>query len=289
MKRITTVILIMTLVTAVFLTGCDAVFTTSEDGEKGSGNLETRQYDFTDFTRVDIGHAFRYEIEQSDTYSISITADDNIFKNIEVEKDGETLRIGLKPFISLFGSVTLEANITMPRLTGLESSGATRGNITGFKTGDNLDLEISGASKVNLVDIATGNINGNISGASTLEGKITAGNIDMEISGASNINGDLTSHDLILNFSGASKIDVGGSGNDILLDASGASRIELDDFSVNNADINLGGASSCDIDINGTLEVSLSGVSKLVYTGEAVIIGTDISGGSLLRNKSKDS
>jgi hypothetical protein len=288
MKKTIPAIFITILITAVFLTGCDVVFTTSEDGEKGSGNLETRQYDFTDFTRVDIGHAFRYEIEQSDTYSISITADDNIFKNIEVEKDGDTLRIGLKPFISLFGSVTLEANITMPRLIGLESSGATRGTVTGFNTGDNFDLEISGTSRVNLVDIATGNIKGNISGASKLEGKITAGDIDMEISGASNFNGDLTAQDLILDFSGASKIDVKGSGNDILLDASGASRIELDDFSVNDADINLGGASSCEIDINGTLEVSLSGASKLVYTGEAVIIGTDISGGSLLKNENSN-
>ena len=64
----------------------------------------------------------------------------------------------------------------------------------------------------------------------------------------------------------------------MLLDASGASRIELDDFSVNNADISLGGASSCFIDINCKLEVSLSGASKHVYTGEAVIISTDISG-----------
>ena len=285
MKKIVTAIIII-LITAVFMTGCDVIFTSSEDGEKGSGNLETRQYDFTDFTKVDIGHAFRYEIQQSDTYGISITADDNIFKDIEVEKDGETLRIGLKPFVSLLGSVTLEANITMPRLIGLESSGATRGTVTGFETGDNLDLEISGASRVNLVDIATGNIKGNISGASTLEGRISAGDIDMEISGASNINGDLTSHDLTLNLSGASKIDVVGSGNDLWLDVSGASHLRMDEFSVNNADITLGGASTCDIDINGTLEVSLSGASKLFYTGEAVIIGTDISGGSQLKKES---
>lgn len=288
MRKITILTVIMIFITAVFLTGCDVIFTTSEDVEKGSGNLETRQYDFTDFTKVDIGSAFRYEIRQSDTYSISITADDNIFKNIEVEEDGETLRIGLKPFLN-FGSITLEADITMPRLTGLESSGATRGTVTGFNNGDNLDLQISGASRVNLVDIITGNIKGNISGASTLEGRITAGDIDLEISGASNFNGNLTAQDLIFDFSGASKVNVRGSGNDMLLDASGASRIELDDFSVNNADISLGGASSCFIDINGKLEVSLSGASKLVYTGEAVIISTDISGGSLLRNVSKDS
>ena len=286
MKKLIPAIVILILIIAILLTGCDVIFTSSEDGEQGSGNLDTRQYDFTDFTGVDIGSAFRYEIEQSDTYGISITADDNIFKNIEVEKNGETLRIGLKPFISLFGSVTLEANITMPRLTGLDSSGATRGTVTGFTTGDNLDLEISGASKVNLVNITTGDIEGNISGASTLEGKITTDNIDMEISGASNVDCELIARDVELEVSGASKVNLDGSGNDILVDASGASRISLGDYPVFNADIIMSGASNCNIDVSGRLDIELSGASRLEYTGRPVLGSINLNGGSQVNNES---
>ena len=287
MKKIMPAIVIIILITAVLLTGCNVIFTSSGDGEKGSGNLETRQYDYTDFTRVDIGHAFRYEIEQSDTYSISITADDNIFEHIEVKQDGQTLRIGLEPFLS-FQSITLEAIITMPRLTGLESSGATRGTVTGFSSGDDLDLVVSGASRVELADITTGDIEGNISGASNLTGKLTAGNIDIEISGASDVDSDLQAGDVELNISGASKVDFDGSGNDLLVDASGASRIRLGDYSVINADIRMSGASSCSIDVSGRIDIDLSGASRLDYTGQPVLGSISLSGGSQIEGENGD-
>ena len=284
MKRITLAVIVIILITAVFLTGCDVIFKSSQDGEKGSGNLETRTYEFTDFTKVDIGHAFRYEIERSDSYSISITTDDNIFEHIEVEQDGQTLKIGLEPLLS-FRSITLEASITMPRLTGLESSGATRGTISGFSSGDVLDLTVSGASRVELVDITTGDIEGNISGASNLTGKLTAGNIDMEISGASDIDCDLQAGDVELDISGASKVDFNGSGSDLLVDASGASRIRLGDYSVVNANIKMSGASTCNIDVSGSIDVDLSGASKLEYTGQPVLGSISLSGGSQINNE----
>ena len=44
----------------------------------GSGNLETEEYAFANFTRVEISSAFEFEIKQSSSYSINITADDNV-------------------------------------------------------------------------------------------------------------------------------------------------------------------------------------------------------------------
>jgi hypothetical protein len=46
-------------------------------GLVGSGNLETESYAFSDFTEVEIGSGFEFEIEQSSSYSIDVTADDN--------------------------------------------------------------------------------------------------------------------------------------------------------------------------------------------------------------------
>jgi hypothetical protein len=306
MKRIIFTFIIAILITAVMLTGCDVIFTDSEGGATGSGNLETRQYDFRDFSRVDIGYAFRYEIEQSDNYSIRITADNNIFEHLQVKQSGEKLSIGLKPFLH-FGSVTLEAVITMPRLTGLESSGATRGTITGFNSGDDLNLNISGDSKVNFVGITAGDIEGDISGASSLTGELDAGNIYLEISGASRVSLDGTARDIIFDISGASDVegrlnghnaeftasgdsefDLEGACNDVTIYASGASRIKLEDFSVNNAGINLGGASTCNIDVSGTLDVELSGASELIYTGEAVIGRLDVSNSSTIMHENLD-
>jgi hypothetical protein len=306
MKKAALIIAVLLILTMIVFTGCDSLIRTSNNRVTGSENLETRQYDFSDFTRVDIGSAFYYEIEQADSYSISITADDNIFEHIQVKQDGETLRVGLEPFFS-FGSVTLEAYITMPRLAGLESSGATRGTVSGFNSNDNVDLDVSGASRVELDSITTGDIAGEVTGASRLTGDITAGDIDLQISGASNVRLNGTVQDMLLDASGASNIegninagntdfrlsgasgiDLEGSANDVVVDASGASRIKLGDFPVSTADITLSGASSCNLDVSTRIDINLSGTSKLVYKGDASVGSISTSSGSSIKHEDAD-
>ena len=287
MKKTIFTITILIIIAAMLFTGCDVLVRVDGNDITGSGDLETRQFDFIDFTRVDIGSAFEYEIVQADTFSVSVTADDNLFDDIEVTKEGQTLKINLSPFWN-FGAITLEAAITMPRLTGLESSGATRGMVSGFSSGDNLDLNVSGASRVDLVEMTTGDVKGNISGASELEGELTTGDIDLQVSGASDIKGSLTARNVEYEVSGASKIQLDGSADDIVIDASGMSRIRLGDFTVSNADITLSGASSCDINVTGRIDIDLSGLSELEYTGQPVLGSIEMSGGSSIDNKSGD-
>ena len=75
-KAIMTVFMLMPFVLGL-LVGCTGVLT-------GSGDLKTVEYTLQDFTGVDIGSAFEFNIRQSNSYVISITADDNILEKIEV-------------------------------------------------------------------------------------------------------------------------------------------------------------------------------------------------------------
>ena len=75
------------LLTSGLLVGCAG---DAGDVVEGSGNLDTQEMDFSGFTRVEAGHAFEVEIVHSASYSVSITADDNLFEYIEVSKKGET-------------------------------------------------------------------------------------------------------------------------------------------------------------------------------------------------------
>ena len=257
MKKVIITILVALLI-SIMSAGCEGVV-------RGSGNLETRQYDFSDFNHVDIGYAFKVNIDQSSSYSISITADDNLFEYIQVSKEGETLKIGLKNVISL-GSVTLEAEVTIPQLHGLQFSGATRGNVSGFSSTNNLDIEVSGASSLDLVDIS-------------------AGDVKFEVSGASSVTGDTAASDANFNVSGASTVQLEGSAIDIVVDASGASRVKLAAFPIDNADVVLSGASSGTVNLDGRLDADLSGTSKLEYIGEPTMGTINISSGSSLGKK----
>ncbi|MBA7513921.1 hypothetical protein ES705_05939 [subsurface metagenome] len=258
MKKVIVTILVVALLISIMSAGCEGVVT-------GSGNLETKQYNFSDFNRVDIGYAFEVEIDQSSSYSISITADDNLFEYIHVSKEGETLKIGLERITSL-GPVTLKAEVTMPQLRGLDLSGMTRGTVSAFSSTENLDVEVSGASSLDLVDIS-------------------AGDVKCEASGLSKITGDITASDADFDVSGASTIQLEGSAIDIVIDASGASRVKLAAFPINNATVALSGASSGTVNLDGRLDADLSGASKLEYIGKPTMGTINTSGGSTLSKK----
>jgi len=255
MKRIIIALLLTVLFTSGLLLGCGGVLT-------GSGNVETRQFDYSDFTQVDVGSAFTFEIVQSNSYGVSVTADDNLFEYIQVSKVGETLKIGLKTITSL-GPVTLRAAVSMPQLHGLDASGATHGTISNFRSTEKAEFDISGASRVEFSSISAGNVELNISGASGVTGDLIAGNVDLDLSGASSV-------------------QLEGSANDIEVDAGGASRVRLGDFSSNNVDISLSGASSATVNPSGRLDADLSGGSKLTYIGEPTMGTINTSGGSSL-------
>jgi hypothetical protein len=249
---------LVALLTSGLLVGCVAGVV------RGSGNLDTQEFNFSDFSRVEVGSAFEVKVVQSDSYSVSVTADDNLFDYIEVSKQGTTLKIYLKT--AQYIATTTRAEITMPQLRGLELSGATRGTVSGFSSTENVDIEVSGASSLHMVDMS-------------------AGDIDLDISGASRVTGDISARDADFGVSGASTVQLEGSASDTVIKASGASRVELAGFTVNNADVNLSGASTGTVNLEGRLDADLSGASKLDYIGEPTMGTINTSGGSTLSKK----
>lgn len=266
-SRTLMVTVIALLLTTLLISGCRGILVT-RNGDVDLGEMKTRQYDFTEFTGVDIGSAFNYEIKKSDTYSISITANDSLFDDITVSKEGQTLKIESEAPWTIFniGFDRPKAVINMPLLHSLDSSGATNGIVSGFSSTDNLEITVSGASSMELVEMV-------------------AGGIYFDVSGASDISGTLEMENIYLEVSGASSIQLEGDGSDIYIKASGASHLELSDLIVNDAEVMLSGASDCTLNMDGRLDADLSGASELKYIGEPALGEIDISGASKLERK----
>ena len=217
----------LSLVVVVFLlAGCAVPFTTQL---VPSGPLVTKDYDLSDFTAVAAGSAFEVEITRSDAYSVSVTVNENLVESLEVNVSGNTLRISLKPGFGLTGAATMKAKVTMPELTGLDLSGASRTTLAGFNSDKSLKSEVSGAST---------------------------------------LRGDLTSGDASFNVSGASKVNLNGSAQDLNVEASGASTVDLSNFASQNTVVNASGASKVIVAPSGSLDVEASGASTVRYTGE---------------------
>ncbi len=212
----------------------------------GSGNVVTQEEAISDFDKVDISHSFVVDIKQGENFSVIIRVDDNLVEQLQVEKFGSTLKIGLKSDVSIVSNATLEAEITMPQLTGLDLSGASNATISGFKSTKNLTVDLSGAS--------------------SLRGDIEAGDTSFDLSGSSNAN--LT-----------------GSGGNLTLDASGSSDVDLSDFPVADAEIEASGASTVTVKPSGRLDVNASGASDVYYLGNPSMGAIDTSGASSVEPK----
>ena len=229
-----------------FVTGCCAVPDLSglfgQGSLIGSGNVVTEEFDLSGFDQVEVTDAFEVEIRHGDAFSVVVRVDDSVKQYLDVVKQGSTLRIGLKPISSsTVSDMTLEAEVTMPQLTGLELSGASDVSVTDFTSSEALYAEVSGAS--------------------SLRGDIEAGGVRFDVSGASDVK-------------------LRGSGEDLVMDVSGASSADLADFPVADADIEVSGASSATVNVSGRLDVEASGASRVRYRGSPTLGSVDSSGGS---------
>ena len=96
---------------------------------------------------------------------------------------------------------------------------------------------------------------------------------------------DINVGDAEIEVSGASTISAVGAANDLSSFVSGASHVDLSNFSVNNADVNVSGASRVTINLEGILDYDVSGASTLEYIGNPTMGDTNTSGASTVKQK----
>jgi hypothetical protein len=256
------IILVALLATFMLCVGCVKV-----DLAEKNGPITTQGYNFTAFTGIDIGYAFELIVTPSSNFSVSITAGENVLQHIKVHQDGSVLAFEIDNWIDIWWTsfYNPKVSITMPVLEKLELSGASKATVTGFSSEHDFDLHVSGASEIDL-DMTVGDFFTEISGASHVDGKMSAKNSDIGLSGAS-------------------RIKLSGSSGDIRLEGSGASDADLRGYTVEDASIDFSGASHASLTVNGRLDVELSGASSLDYYGNPTIGSTDISGSSSMNHK----
>jgi len=229
----------------------------------GSGEIISLEYDLSDFSEIEISSAFEFEITQSSGYSVIITSYENLFDYFDVETDGDTLNVGMK-----FGSFTTSnpvVKITLPHLESLVISGACHGKCKGISSTDDLYIEESGASSLD-IDAAVDDCN-------------------IEISGASNIKGTLSADDLDIEISGASRAELSGEISELELDVSGASTADLEDLTTEYAEADVSGASTAHLYVTERLKADVSGASTVNYRGDADLSRISISGASSLNHE----
>jgi len=224
--------------------------------QKGNGNVSVKNYETAAFDRILVGGTMKLVILPSENHSVNIETDDNLFDKIQVVVKGSTLEIIPK---NISNATKLQATVSLPSLTGLKAEGATDVSNTELIEGESLELEASGASKLNLA-LSYVNLVSNISGAAKLT-----------------LDGHAESHKV--NMSGASKLAALDleTENSVIV-ASGASSAKV--WAVERLDANVSGAASVSFDKqpmeynlnDNTFRTKIPGVASDIAEGDSVTV-----------------
>jgi hypothetical protein len=215
----------------------------------GSGNLQTKQYNFSGFTQINAENRFDITITKAHSHHVEITADDNVFEHLNVHQKGGILYLTTEN--GSFSNITLQATIMMPSLEKIDLSGSSECTFSGF-TSNRLELDLSGSTE--------------LKGTSN-----TANLVRVDMSGSSKLSlNQMNSNRLELDLSGSTLlIGTSGTTSQLTVDMSGSSELNLEKMSSSEAHLAMSGASEATITLDGTgvLTGKLSGASTLNYCG----------------------
>jgi hypothetical protein len=232
----------MRLVSATFLgaavCACVGCLSCCWDGMRGSGVLVTKTYDYRDFTALRVGSVFRVEAARGDAYGLEVTVDDNLVQYLRVEQHAASVSIRLADNVNV-RDATLRARVTMPALEQLDVGGVSQVELKGFRGGASLAIAVEGVSKVF---------------------------------------GSVEASELAVSASGVSHVALHGSARTVRADVNGTSTVELDDFRATDARVHVDGCSKASVNVGGTLDYSVSGVSTLTYAGSPRMGAQSVSG-----------
>lgn len=173
---------------------------------EGNGNTKTEVRNIDkNFTKINASNAVEVIVEQANTTSIEVEADENILSHIKTNVENNTLYISCDGISS---SNSLLVKVKMPHVESIKSSNASTVNSQNTLTGTNLKVVSENASEVTLVaEYDTIDIEASGSASVEVSGKTL--NLNVKSSGASEIGTyDLYANDVIAEADSASEIEV---------------------------------------------------------------------------------
>lgn len=249
----------MSFAAVVLATSC---FTVPASAKVRTGEVPVNR----DYTELEVRSAI--DVTWSETASaITLSADESIYDQVVIEREGYKLKIYVKNSIKKRTSGSVKVVLpSSDRLDDIELSGASSFTSSTVLSAREMDIELSGASKF-VADLSI------------------AGELDINGSGASKIVSSINAGELSLDFSGASEAELSGTVGKTDLELSGASALTSKDsvLVTGDTECEISGASSAKISCSGRLWGVVSGASSIRYGKGATSVNVKCSGASSAR------
>ena len=235
MNKVKVIGVVKASVITALLCICISCQSFSDSGEviKGNGKIETKSFPQNNFNALSISGGWIADIRYSETFSIQIETDENIFPDLDIFLTGTTLNIGFKSGYSI-SPTQCKVSITMPALIKLQTVGSLTAIISSFNLPkDSMSIDISGS------------------------GNITAR--------------DITVNTLKVDVSGSCDFSATGKAENMIADISGSGDIKTTDFETEKADISISGSGSAKVWVTRHLKADIGASGSVRYKGNPVI------------------
>ena len=147
-------------------------------------------------------------------------------------------------------------------------------------------IEASKASDILIADtLYSPQLYMELNGASQLKGAICAELFKIETNGASNIESYIAAKEADFELSGASNMELKGKAEKVNYEASGASHISAKNFRSNICTIECSGASDAEVHASEVLNIDISGMSHVSYSGKPKQLNEKSSGMSVIEKE----
>lgn len=208
----------------------------------GSGVEAKENRKVNDFTKINVSGGYKITLKQDSSLGLSITADDNVLKYLRTTVEGDELKIDTKKNICAKNPIAI--TIGIHNLEAIKGSGAIEVLSDGKLKVKDMDIHLSGASKINL-DMDADNVTTRGSGATELT-----------------LKGQAASHNVHL---------------------TGSGKLYALDFVVGKYDVETTGASECKINVLNELNIHVTGAADISYKGNPAHVTTSKTGAAEIK------
>jgi len=209
----------------------------------GSGPVVTLEKPLSGFDRIEAAWGFDVQIRQGDTFAVLLRVSENLVDDLDVAVRQGTLHLGLRAALGV-ANAHLEAEVTLPALSGLEVSGGADARLESFRLDDPFTLGASGGAK--------------------LRGDVEAGSIRADVSGGA-------------------EVSLSGTGEDLELNVSGGGEADLPGLTVREATVEASGGGTATVHATDSLDAEATGGGRVYYKGNPSVDRVETSGGGQVR------
>jgi hypothetical protein len=238
----------------------------------GKSTQSKADIDITGVTRVSINGSIDIELIPSEEYKVLITAQENIKEYIQVNVNGDIVKVGIRPIPKTNIVITDETKVSLflPSIRELNINGS--GDILcrkGFNLKSDLILAINGSGDIDIDGIYCHNLISKTNGSGDIEiNNITCKEIKTTINGSGNIEIENVKCEQITTQNHASgDVKYAGLTNKHDLHIHGSGDIDVNNLKTRIVNVNTNGSGNSYVWALDKLVININGSGNVYYKG----------------------